>query len=107
MNYEFVDHMCKFCGGRILTITRDGQKIFECARCRLHAPKSYKKLCCCGVVSKNNQDMLLRCTVNEKHAPGKSAEIVVTEIPKINKEVKKAKPPKAKESGNEHQGALF
>lgn len=80
MSYEFVNHMCKFCGGRILTTTKDGQKIFECARCRLHAPKSHRRLCCCGVVSKRNQDMKLRCKVNKNHVPGVSAEIVVTEI---------------------------
>jgi hypothetical protein len=75
--WEFTDHCCRVCFGRLLEHVDDqGTKIVRCAGCGTTVQDSRRKLCCCGMKLRTGRNAGYRC-VKHKPTPEMPAEIVV------------------------------
>ena len=77
MTWEIEPHVCRSCGGRILSREVEDHTEYRCSNCGAtatgHKPAV---LCCCGLKARGTVDVGVRCRRNEAPTPEVPAEIV-------------------------------
>lgn len=79
--WEFTDHCCRVCLGRIVRRQAETGWLYRCADCGLMKPGRVEALCACGTRLKGGRSAGLRCRLNpDGPTPENPAEVVIEYI---------------------------
>ncbi len=85
MGWEFSDHVCRVCLGRVLLgLDAAGKPCARCAECGLQASGGHAALCACGAVLKSGKNANLRCVLNERVGTDAPFEVLVRYVGPAN-----------------------
>ena len=77
--WEFVDHACKHCSGRVLKrVNEDGTTVHRCAECGANAVGVHQALCWCGVEVRGHGSVF-ECFRNQDVTMAAPQEVLVRE----------------------------
>lgn len=84
--WEFTDHACKHCMGRVLRrVNPGGVVVVRCAECGASATGEHEALCWCGVEVRQHGN-IFECYRNPEVSLGVPQEILVREKPIVKLE---------------------
>lgn len=80
MTWEIEPHVCRQCGGRILSREVEDATEYRCSNCGATATGHRASvLCACGIKLRGTVDAGLRCRVNDKPTPELPGQVVVVQ----------------------------
>lgn len=81
--YQFTDHACRHCYGRLMRRDLgDGKVVHRCAECGSSAEGDHDQLCWCGVEVRNHGNMF-ECYRNPAVSQNVPLEVLVRERPVV------------------------
>jgi hypothetical protein len=89
--WTFIDHACRYCGGRILRKSERGKYFNRCAECGAITEGPYETLCTCGV-EVGTHGKAFECFRRPDEITQTKQEILVRERPNVPVRTKEARP---------------
>ena len=70
---RILDHVCRVCMGRLMSVMRDREVRIHCPNCGAEALGPVENLCMCGATTRTGRDAGLRCARNPNPTPDNPA----------------------------------